>query len=182
MKIRSIGLDELHLVRDVALDVWPKTFADVLTPSQIDFMMDWMYSMEALQSQIQARNHKFLLAEENQKAIGYCSYEVNCKDNKTKIHKIYFLQETQGKGYGKKMIEEVKEMALKNQQSHIYLNVNRFNSKAIAFYLRLGFYQARAELIDIGNGFVMDDYVMEMPISNLQGGNSSEAVLPSGAQ
>lgn len=164
MKIRKISTEELPLVRDVALDVWPKTFSDVLTPTQIDFMMDWMYSLESLKNQVEEKNHVFLLGEENHKPIGYCSYQLDTKEVKTKIHKIYLLQETQGKGYGKMLIEEVRSIAKQNGQSHIYLNVNRHNHKAISFYLKIGFYEAYREVIDIGNGFVMDDIVMEMAI------------------
>ena len=40
------------------------------------------------------------------------------------------------------------------------LNVNRFN-KAIDFYLKNGFKIIKEENIEIGNGFLMEDYVME---------------------
>jgi ribosomal protein S18 acetylase RimI-like enzyme len=164
MQIRTIDKKELHLVRAIALDVWPKTFADVLTPTQIDFMMDWMYSMESLTEQVSEKGHVFLVAEENGLPVGFCSYQLDAKGNKTKIHKIYLLQETQGKGYGKQLIEEVKSIARQNKQSHVYLNVNRHNHKAIQFYLKIGLYEDFREVIDIGNGFVMDDLVMEIAI------------------
>lgn len=164
MQIRTIDKKELHLVRALALDVWPKTFADVLTPTQIDFMMDWMYSMESLTEQVSEKGHIFLVAEENGLPVGFCSYQLDAKGNKTKIHKIYLLQETQGKGYGKQLIEEVKSIARHNKQSHVYLNVNRHNHKAIQFYLKIGLYEDFREVIDIGNGFVMDDLVMEIAI------------------
>lgn len=164
MQIRTIDKKELHMVRALALDVWPKTFADVLTPTQIDFMMDWMYSMESLTEQVSEKGHVFLVAEENGLPVGFCSYQLDAKGNKTKIHKIYLLQETQGKGYGKQLIEEVKSIARQNKQSHVYLNVNRHNHKAIQFYLKIGLYEDFREVIDIGNGFVMDDLVMEIAI------------------
>lgn len=164
MQIRTIDKKELHLVRAIALDVWPKTFADVLTPTQIDFMMDWMYSMESLTEQVSEKGHVFLIAEENGLPVGFCSYQLDARENKTKIHKIYLLQETQGKGYGKQLIEEVKSIARQNKQSHVYLNVNRHNHKAIQFYLKIGLYEDFREVIDIGNGFVMDDLVMEIAI------------------
>ncbi len=164
MQIRTIDKKELHLVRALALDVWPKTFADVLTPTQIDFMMDWMYSMESLTEQVSEKGHVFLVAEENGLPVGFCSYQLDAKGSKTKIHKIYLLQETQGKGFGKQLIEEVKSIARQNKQSHVYLNVNRHNHKAIQFYLKIGLYEDFREVIDIGNGFVMDDLVMEIAI------------------
>jgi diamine N-acetyltransferase len=55
-------------------------------------------------------------------------------------------------------------IALQNRDKFLYLNVNRFNEKAISFYQHIGFYEAYREVIDIGNGFIMDDIVMEMKL------------------
>jgi ribosomal protein S18 acetylase RimI-like enzyme len=70
------------------------------------------------------------------------------------------LPETQGKGFGKFMINEVIKIAKSNNQKGIYLNVNKYNT-AKFFYEKLGFVISKEEVIDIGNDYVMDDYVME---------------------
>ncbi|WP_373523081.1 N-acetyltransferase family protein [Aquiflexum sp.] len=164
--ITKINEDLLHEVRDIALKTWPKTFAHILSPDQIDYMLDWMYHLDALRSQLFEKNHVFLLAEENSKYLGFASYVVNHEEtNKTKIHKIYILPETQGKGVGKKLLQAVSEIALLNGDTHLFLNVNKYNQKAIDFYSHLGFYEAAQEVIDIGNGFVMDDVVMELKLT-----------------
>jgi hypothetical protein len=41
----------------------------------------------------------------------------------------------------------------------VFLNVNKYN-KAKFFYEKLGFTITKEEVIDIGNDYVMDDYVM----------------------
>jgi ribosomal protein S18 acetylase RimI-like enzyme len=157
--------DLLH-VRAIALETWPKTFADILTPDQISYMLDWMYGIEALKSQVLEKQHVFLLAKEKGKYLGFCSFEVHSTaDLKTKIHKIYILPDTQGKGIGKKLIEAVRQIAKENGDSHLFLNVNKHNRAAIDFYEHIGFYEAYKEVIDIGNGFVMDDVVMELKIN-----------------
>jgi len=70
------------------------------------------------------------------------------------------LPETQGKGFGKFMINEIVKIAKSNNQKGIYLNVNKYNT-AKFFYEKVGFTIVKEEVIDIGNGYVMDDYVME---------------------
>ena len=70
------------------------------------------------------------------------------------------LSETQGKGCGKFMIDEIVKIAKSNNQKGVFLNVNKYN-KAKFFYERLGFVISKEEVIDIGNDYVMDDYVME---------------------
>ncbi|EKB50902.1 GNAT family N-acetyltransferase [Cecembia lonarensis] len=166
IRITQANLSELQKVREIALKTWPQTFANILTQEQIDYMLEWMYQLEALEQQVLEKGHVFLLANEGEKSLGFCAYELHAKDSsKTKIHKIYILPETQGKGVGKKLIQEVAQTAQKNGDTHLFLNVNKYNQTAIDFYSKIGFYEDFREVIDIGNGFVMDDVVMEMKIT-----------------
>ncbi len=154
---------QLPIVQTIAYQTWPATFASILSPEQIDYMLDMMYSDEALKTQMHKKRHVFLLAQESDSTnyLGFLSYELNYRGvPKTKIHKIYLLPASQGKGVGKQLIEAVVERAKATQNNTLSLNVNRHN-KAIHFYERLGFGHVATERIDIGNGFIMDDYVME---------------------
>ncbi|WP_020607620.1 GNAT family N-acetyltransferase [Spirosoma spitsbergense] len=154
---------QLSIVQTIAHQTWPTTFAAILSPEQIDYMLEMMYSTDSLKTQMDGKNHVFLLAQErdNGNYLGFLSYELNYRGvPKTKIHKIYLLPASQGKGVGKQLIEAVTELAKAKQNNTLSLNVNRHN-KAILFYERLGFRHVANETIDIGNGFIMDDYVME---------------------
>jgi diamine N-acetyltransferase len=167
IEIVKASVSDLLHVRAIALATWPKTFSNILTPDQISYMLDWMYDIEALKSQALEKQHVFLLARENGRYLGFCSYELHCKEGaKTKIHKIYILPETQGKGIGQKLLHAVRQIAKENGDSHLFLNVNKHNQAAINFYEHIGFYEAYREVIDIGNGFVMDDVVMELKINH----------------
>jgi ribosomal protein S18 acetylase RimI-like enzyme len=73
------------------------------------------------------------------------------------------LPSEQGKGLGKLLIDKAIEIAIAQNQKAIFLNVNKYN-KARFFYEKLGFTIVKDEVIDIGNGYVMDDYVMEVAI------------------
>jgi ribosomal protein S18 acetylase RimI-like enzyme len=81
----------------------------------------------------------------------------------TKIHKRYVLPTAQGTGVGKKLIEYISTIALQNRNQILSLNVFRKNP-AIEFYERIGFKKVKEINIDVGNGFTMNDYVMEMSI------------------
>ena len=105
----------------------------------------------------------YLAQDDNDNYVGFVSYEINSEPNKTKIHKIYVLPETQGTGLGRQFFELVKDKAIEKNQKAIFLNVNKYNN-AIHFYNKLGFIKVKDEVIDIGNGYVMDDYVMEVAI------------------
>ncbi|SOD80182.1 GNAT family N-acetyltransferase [Spirosoma fluviale] len=157
---------DLPIIREIAHQTWPSTFGEILSAEQIAYMLDMMYSMDALKRQVHEKNHVFLLAQEaeSQAYLGFTSYEFDYKGLlKTKIHKIYLLPASQGKGVGKLLINRVAKIAWTHGNATLSLNVNKYN-KAIQFYERMGFSTVDTETIDIGNGFLMEDYVMEKPL------------------
>lgn len=155
--------DDLILVQEVAHQTWPHTFGKILSPEQIEYMLNWMYSVETLGKQL-SEGHQFFLVKEDGKTIGYLGIQVNYEPRKTKIHKVYILPNQQGKGLGKLLFAKAQEVAKANNQDFLQLNVNRENQPAIDFYIHYGFKELRREVIDIGNGYVMDDIVFEYPL------------------
>lgn len=161
--ITQATVTEIPLVQTIAYQTWPATFGEILSPEQIQYMLDIMYSTEALHQQMHEKKHVFLLAQEveSNDYLGFVSYEIHYTSQpKTKIHKLYLLPACQGKGIGRLLIDEVANRALAHANKALLLNVNKHN-KAIQFYERLGFKTVDTETIDIGNGFIMDDRVME---------------------
>lgn len=164
MKFISVTTaDGLKIIINLTKKIWPVAYGEILTMAQLDYMIDKFYNETALLELID-KGHVFYLAQDdNNNYVGFVSYELNSEPNKTKIHKIYVLPETQGTGLGRQFFELVKEKAIENHQNAIFLNVNKQNH-AIHFYTKLGFTKVKEEVIDIGEGYVMDDYVMEVDI------------------
>ena len=163
MNLIKANSKHIPIIIDLTKKIWPVAYGEILSKAQLDYMIDKFYNEPALRELIQ-KGHVFYLAQDdNDNYVGFVSYEINSEPNKTKIHKIYVLPETQGTGLGRQFFELVKEQALENNQNAIFLNVNQYN-KAINFYAKLGFSKVKDEVIDIGNGFVMDDYVMEVVV------------------
>ena len=163
MKLVPCKIEQLKIVIDLTKKIWPVAYGEILSKAQLDYMIDKFYNETALRELIQ-KGHVFYLAQDDiGKDVGFVSYEINSEPNKTKIHKIYVLPETQGTGLGRQFFELVKDKAIENNQNAIFLNVNKYNN-AIHFYTKLGFAKVKDEVIDIGNGYVMDDYVMEVAI------------------
>lgn len=148
-------------IQDIAGKTWPVTYGAILSSEQIQYMFSMMYDLEALKNQAETKNHHFIIAEEEGNFLGFASYEFDYHNQpKAKIHKIYILPETQGSGIGKKLIHYIAEKAKASQQEFLSLNVNRFND-ALHFYTKIGFEKIGEEDINIGNGYVMEDYIME---------------------
>jgi ribosomal protein S18 acetylase RimI-like enzyme len=163
MKIVLCKIEQLNVVIDLTKKIWPVAYGEILSKAQLDYMIDKFYNEPALRELIQKEHIFYLAQDDKDKYVGFVSYELNSEPNKTKIHKIYVLPETQGTGLGRQFFELVKEKAIENNQKAIFLNVNKYNN-AIHFYMKQGFTKVKDEVIDIGNGYVMDDYVMEVDI------------------
>jgi ribosomal protein S18 acetylase RimI-like enzyme len=154
---------DIPIIQEIAHKTWPITYGAILSREQLDYMMDLMYSNESLLEQLKTKP-LFFLAQDEDSFLGFTSCENNYQNNKvTRIHKIYILPEAQGKGVGKVLIEKVMAIAKENQSEVISLNVNKFN-KAVTFYQKIGFEIASEEDLDIGNGYLMEDYKMELKI------------------
>lgn len=163
MNLIKANSEHIPIIIDLTKKIWPVAYGEILSKAQLDYMIDKFYNEPAL-CELMQKGHVFYVAQDDKdNYVGFVSYEINSEPNKTKIHKIYVLPETKGTGLGRQFFELVKEKAIENNQKAIFLNVNKYNN-AIHFYTKLGFTKVKDEVIDIGNGYVMDDYVMEVAV------------------
>jgi len=155
---------DFKTIQALAYAIWPVAYGDILSKQQLDYMLDAFYSEAALLKNYQEKGHMFLLVRDGEKAVGFASYELHYQNRKvTRIHKIYLHPETQGKGAGKLLMQEIEKIALKNNNTTLSLNVNRFN-KALRFYQKLGFAIVGEEDIALEHGYLMEDYIMEKEV------------------
>jgi ribosomal protein S18 acetylase RimI-like enzyme len=154
---------EIEIIQSLIQRIWKPTYRDILTEEQMDYMMARMYDPLTLSNQMD-EGHTFLLLLEDDSPVGFAGFQMDYPEAGTcKLHKIYLLPETQGKGLGKLLLHEVVARAEENGQTALQLNVNRHN-KAFEFYKSYGFTIKTEEDIDIGSGYFMNDYVMELAL------------------
>lgn len=160
--IRPAKKTDLPTIHYLAHEIWPSAYLEILGQAQLDYMLDTIYSLPSLQHQFSVLNHSFIVATENEIPVGFASYSSN-QDTKTvyRLHKIYVLPNKQGKDIGKKMLDFVIAAIKEKDAVRLQLNVNRYN-KALHFYEKQGFKIIRQEDIDIGSGYFMNDYVLEI--------------------
>jgi RsiW-degrading membrane proteinase PrsW (M82 family)/ribosomal protein S18 acetylase RimI-like enzyme len=156
---------DIPLIRSLALQIWPKTYATILSQKQIDYMMKMMYSEQAIKQQMR-KDHQFIIVYNTGIPVGFAAYG-EIEPSVYKLFKIYVLHSQQGKGTGKFIIEQVINEIKTKGATTLQLNVNRYN-QAKLFYEKLGFTVIKTEDIDIGSGYLMNDYVMEKPLGSTQ--------------
>lgn len=163
--IRLLQRDELHLVQEIAYATWPSTFSDILSVEQIEYMLNWMYNNQQLVENLDKGN-EFYGFFENDQILGFMEVEASIQASTAlKIHKLYVLPSLQGSGIGRQLILQAIVSAKVHNNNSVILNVNRFN-KAVTFYQKLGFTILKEEDISIGNGFLMEDYVMQLEVKH----------------
>lgn len=163
-EIKKATVQEIPLIRELTFRVWPQTYASILTQEQIDYMLDMMYSEASLQKQMTMEGSEFIIVYEDGNPVGFASY-AEVEPKRWKLHKIYILQNQQGKGTGKFVIDHIIEEIAKKNASSLFLQVNQHN-KAKGFYEKLGFSEVDFINLDIGNGFFMNDYIMEKKLTS----------------
>ncbi len=162
LDIRNASIKDIPLIQELTYQIWPQTYAPILSKEQIDYMLEMMYSDTSLQQQMRD-GARFLIAYEDKVPVGFAAFQ-EIKPTLFKLHKIYVLGTRQGKGTGRFMINHIIEEIRKQGASTLQLQVNRHN-KAKDFYELLGFTIIEEADFDIGNGYFMNDYVMEKKIS-----------------
>jgi ribosomal protein S18 acetylase RimI-like enzyme len=160
--IKAATVEDIGVIQSIIYQTYPATYKDILSAQQITYMIDLLYSTAMLQKQIEQEHHTYLIATKKETAIAFAAFSM-VEENIYKLHKIYALPSQQGKGLGKLLINFVTEEIKKAGATAIRLNVNRHN-KAKSFYEHLGFAVIYEEDIDIGNGYFMNDYVMDKKI------------------
>lgn len=162
--ISEAAVEDFETIREIAHKSWPVAYGEILSKAQLDYMLEKMYSDATLIDNLTNKEHHFILVNEDAACLGFASFEHHYLNEKcTRLHKIYLLPEAHGKGMGKLLLERIMALAKENHSNSLSLNVNRFN-KAVIFYKKMGFEVIAEEDVEIGNGYLMEDYKMEKKI------------------
>ena len=160
--VQKATLADIPLIRQLTFAIWPQTYRDLLTPGQVDYMLQLIYSEAALQKQMTVEGCTFIIVYDNNEPVAFASYS-ETKPQVWKLHKIYVLASQQGKGTGKFIIQYIVDEIKPQQAKALQLQVKRDNP-AQHFYTKLGFTIIETADFDIGNGYFMKDYIMELPL------------------
>lgn len=162
LRIIPVANEELVLsLSAVADDIWRQHYTPIIGEAQVDYMLEKFLSPEALVEQINSGYEYFLFSYDYTFA-GFAG--IHEEDNKLFLSKLYVHEDFRGKGIGSYMFQKFIEICKLRNLKTIWLTCNRNNTESLAVYEHLGFKKVREEVADIGNGFVMDDYIMEYEI------------------
>jgi len=163
-QIRKATIADVEIIRQIADETWWAAYGPILAQEQITYMLGEIYSSQKVTTQIAGNLQTYLLLIDDWQPVAFAAYSPRDEDAEIyKLHKLYCLPVTQGKGYGKILIDEVCKQTLEAGKHILDLNVNRYN-KAKSFYEKMGFEVIYEEDIPIGP-YWMNDFVMRKRLS-----------------
>ena len=160
-ELKWIVVDQSRIgkVVELAREIWPVVYADMISREQIDYMLDWMYSPEKISEEI-ASGVEYLLIRSSEESCGFAAFGPVDSDGICFLHKLYMSPQWQRKGLGSRTLREIFRRGSKQGARAMELRVNRTNRAAIELYQSSGFEIVGEDCADIGSGFVMDDYIL----------------------
>jgi GNAT superfamily N-acetyltransferase len=142
----------------LARDIWEEFYVPIIGRAQVDYMVGKFQTRAAMRAQI-ANGYEYFMIRLDARPVGYIAVEAKRAERELFLSKFYLLASTRGTGLGRQAMSFVEELARLRELKSIWLTVNKGNP-SVQIYEKLGFAGEKSIVMDIGNGFVMDDYVM----------------------
>ena len=152
---------EIEITAQLANKIWNQHYIPIIGQAQVDYMVDKFQSVPAITEQI-TKGYRYFISYHQNTPVGYMALVANEVEKKLMISKIYIDTEFRGLNLGSGLLNFAIQEAKNKSYKLIWLTVNKNNSNSIKWYEKRGFNIKEKIVMDIGNGYVMDDYLMEM--------------------
>ncbi|HET7776704.1 MAG TPA: GNAT family N-acetyltransferase [Azospira sp.] len=158
--IRPLCREEVGAIAQLARTVWAQAYRDIITPAQIDYMLAQRYCAPRLLEELARPDIWWDQAFVGPRRLGFASTQATAVPGEFKLDKLYVHPEAQRQGVGSALLAHVQQRARARGGKTLILAVNKNNAPAIAAYRKNGFEVRESVCVDIGHGFVMDDFIM----------------------
>ena len=162
--LRVLGPVDLPEIARLARVIWHRHYPGIISVAQIDYMLGRMYSLEVIEHEMTAEAVRYFAAGEVGSVVGFASVGPLPERGKFKLHKLYVHPDHHRQGYGRALMDAVTQHVSSQQGLSLSLCVNKRNVVALRAYERYGFAKRSEVCVAIGEGYVMDDFVLEMDL------------------
>ena len=160
--VKKVEQEDIKQLAAIASEVWHEYFPCILSEGQIDYMVEKFQSEHALRDQVENQGYEYYFLVDSGTVIGYTGIKPEL--GKLFLSKLYILKQYRKQGFASEAFAFLRQYCAERGLKSIWLTVNRHNADTIAVYKKKGFSVVREQEADIGGGYVMDDYVMELTL------------------
>ena len=150
---------EIQTLASLAHEIWNAYFVPIIGQAQVDYMVGKFQSAHAIHAQIQEGYRYELILVHNDPA-GYFGIQPQPTDDAMFLSKLYIKSSYRGRGLARQALGLIESLCIQQGLTRIWLTCNKNNTASIAIYQHLGFEPIENVVMDIGQGFVMDDVKM----------------------
>lgn len=153
--------NDIDTIAQLASAIWHEHYTPIIGIDQVKYMLDKFQSTKAIGKQIE-QGYLYFSIYHKGNSVGYLSVKKN--GSELFLSKIYVSKDFRGHGIGKTAMFFIEQEAISKECNSIILTVNKYNTNSIKAYEKIGFINTGVKVLDIGNGYIMDDYTMEKPV------------------
>jgi GNAT superfamily N-acetyltransferase len=154
---RRLLPEEVDALAALARIVWQATYPAIISQAQIDAMLADRYAAARIHSQLDDPRHAWWVTGSPPAGFAHIYADATV----ARLDKLYIHPDRQRLGLGAALLQACIDWARALDLRVLRLQVNRSNTQAMRAYEKYGFRIVESRIFDIGNGFVMDDHVME---------------------
>lgn len=159
-----------QLLATMAGEIWREYWPARIGEAQTEYMVEKFQSLQAIKRDMAENDYEywFLVATEHDEdgseksIVGFTGGHNEAETNRFFISKIYLFADARGHGYARRVVEFYEDLCFARGFDAMYLTVNKYNELGIRAYEGTGFETIDSVETDIGEGFIMDDYIMEL--------------------
>lgn len=155
---RAADDSDLAAIAGLADEIWHQHFQTILSPEQIDYMVEKFQSYPALKSQVEEEGYEYYQTLVDGTLAGYIG--IHPETDALFLSKLYLHKDYRGRHIATQTFHFLIDLCKKRGLKKIWLTCNKHNDSSLAVYHHLGFQVTDTQEADIGNGFIMDDYIM----------------------
>lgn len=159
--------DQIHVLAGLAERIWNEYWPDIIGQDQTTYMVEKFQSVPAITKQISSDDYEYYFVQDDDDIVGFIGLRPD--EDKLFLSKLYLCKDARGKGYASEAFTFLEGICRDRDLEAIWLTVNKNNKQAIDVYKVKGFETVRTETTPIGEGYVMDDFIMEKPVEVVEG-------------
>ena len=163
--VQPAAISDLREIAQLARTIWHRHYPGIISVAQIDYMLGRMYALNVMQQEMTVEDVVYFRAGMPGAMLGFAAVGPLPEPGRFKLHKLYVHPDSQRQGWGRALLAAVLEHVRRHHGRTLELAVNKRNSVALAAYERFGFRKCAEVCAPIGEGYVMDDFILELEVT-----------------
>ncbi len=142
--IRNANSDDITILAALGTATCYEAYFELDPSADLADYCARVYSVENVRAEFEDANSTYLIAEVNERAVGFAKLRENnhveCMSGKyaIELHRIYLLERMKGSGIGRQLFDRCMETGRKKGYESLWLGVWEQNAAAQKFYERIG--------------------------------------------